>query len=403
MSKNGLLYAPGPAYALPTNGENMTNKIDASASLPTQSPDAGIGDALFNAMNGGETPTQVQTEQHVQEVFKETTSDLEKLMAEDATKEDNTTASEASQAETEEKAPEPTGEDEVETVEFKVKGFKEPVKIPKNWEDPKVQEYINKGIRFDKRMAELARSQKEVEEKLAQVSDYADKADLADKVSAARALMEAGHSEAALQSLLGESTEDMLNSLVEERIKYQNASPEERLKMDLDRKERQRSLREKQDADRIAKLEAQINARSEQVREAEYSGYIEDAKSRYDISQWVQDADEAASLNEMVDAAAMKAIVNLQRKREAEGRENITQRDIRREYATRVKRVLNGLERQSSKNAEEVVSKQAEVAKQNAQVASTKNYQSADPFKEWQKSGQSMTDLLDLIGRGGKI
>ena len=376
----------------------MTNKIDATDAMPSQSGDANLGDALFSAMSG-ETPTQVPTETHVNEVFKDTSSDLENLLAQDSKPDPEPQATESS----EEPSADTDATPEVDEIEFKVKGFKEPVKLPKNWEDPKVQEYINKGIRFDKRMAELAQVQKDLQGKLEQVNDYADKAELADKVAAARSLMESGHSEEALQTLLGESTNDMLESLVEERIKYQNASPEERLKMDLARKERQRSLREKQDADRIAKLEAQINARSEQVREAEYSGYIEDAKSRYDLSQWIQDADEASSLNEMVDAAAMKAIVNLQRRKEANGEPNITQRDIRREYANRVKRVLKGLERQSSSNATEQVSKQAEVAKQNAQVASTKNYEQTDVLKEWEKSGQSMSELVDLLGRGGVL
>jgi hypothetical protein len=362
-----------------------------------ENPD--LGSALHAAINGGEVQQTSQPEAHVSPVDSKnnSTTNLDNL---EFNQPKSGEPSPENNVEADNK--EPITEAEVqELLELKVKGFKEPVKIPKNWEDPKVQEYINKGIRFDKRMQEVARQQKDLENKLQGFHDYETKAEVANKVEAARKLMSEGHSEHALKTILGDSAEDFVNNLVESRLRYRDASPEERLQLDLDRQQQEEKLSRQRDADRIAKLEAQINARSEQVREAEFSGYLEDAKGRYDLGQWVEDADEASALNEMLNSAAMSDIIKLQKQRESAGQENITQRDIRRAYATRAKVLLKHAENRSSKLADQKIAQQTETATANAQVASTKNYAKTDVLSQWKKSGGSMSDLVDMF-RGGR-
>lgn len=378
----------------------MSKSVDATASMPeaTSTSTADLGEMMRATMEGRETSTVSERREVVEsEPHLSSTSDLQSLIDADA---DQTSDSNVSQNSGDVK-PENGSVDE--HLELKVKGYKEPVKISKNWEDPKVQELLNKGLRFDRRMQELAKAQKELQAKLDQQNDYADKVEVAERVQAARALMAEGYSEHALSAILGDSTEDFINSLVEERIQYQNASPEERLRIDLQRKERQRQLSEKQAADRIAKLEAQINARSEQAQEAEFSGYLEGAKSKYDLAQWIDDADTADYWNDMLNTAAMRDIIKLQRQREASGQPNITDRDIRRAYAQHVQRIMKNLNRQSEKIADTKVTEQAEVAKRNAQVASTKNYgQERSILDNWQKSDGSMSSLVDMLRRGGR-
>lgn len=374
----------------------MNTKEDATNSMPESSPDSNAGDALHAMMNGYEAPTVSQHEPVEKETHFSSTTDLEAL-ADSQDGEGQPSDSIIPEVEAEVKP------EAVDELELKVKGFKQPVKVRKDFEDPKVQELLNKGLRFDKRMQELAKAQKDLQTKLTSQNDYADKAEIAERVEAARALMQDGYSEHALGTLLGDSTQEFLDNLVEERIKYQNASPEERLGIDLERKERQRQLSEKQATDKIAKLEAQINARSEQAQETEFSGYIDGAKSKYDLAQWIDDGDTADYWNDVLHTTAMRDIVKLQRQREADGQQNISDRDIRRAYAQHVKRIMSNLNRQSEKIADTKVAQQSEVAAKNAQVASTKNYgQDKNVLSDWQKSGASMSDLVDIMRKGSR-
>ena len=356
------------------------------------------GQSLRDAMNGVTSPSvtsNTERESWEQETSASSTTDLDQLGY------DNDNAGEAEQLNATEPAP---VEDNSPELELKVKGYKDLQKIKLNPNDDNLKQLLNKGMRFEKAMQETAAQRKELQDKLERYQDYEAKAEIADRVQSAKSLLEQGFSEQALTAILGEGSESFIESLVEERIKYQTASPEERLQIDLNRQKRGDQLERQKDADRIAKLEAQINSRSEQVREAEFSGYIEDAKGRYDLSQWIDDADVSESLNDMLHTAAMSDIIKLQRQREAKGETNISQRDIRRAYAERAKKLVSHQERQSSLKADQKVSQQSEVAKQNAQVASTKNYGKTDIMSEWQKSGGRMSDLVDLFNRGkGRI
>lgn len=288
-------------------------------------------------------------------------------------------------------------------VELKVKGYDEPVKVKLDPNDDSLKSLLNKGQRFDKAMQQLAQQRKDLEAKLAGLADYDSKAEIASRVEAAKEYMENGYSDAALNVILGDRAEEFIQTLVEDRIAYQNATPEERLKMDIERQNKNEQLRRKQDEDRIAKLEAQINSRSEEVRQAEFRGYVEDAKSRYDLSQWVEDTDTASDLNDMLHTTAMADIVKLQRQREAKGEPSVTQRDIRRAYATRAKRLVQGYQRQSQETANQTIAEQSQVAKQNAQVASTRNYGSNDALSQWREQGGTMADFVDALSKRGGI
>lgn len=374
----------------------MSNAVDPTNAMPeagTTSVDQ-IGDLMHSMMTGVQSNTVVP-EEHVPDIKLSNTSDLESVIDANETSDSNVPEVNAD-VNTEVSA-------EPDFLELKVKGYKEPVKVPKNFEDPKVLEYLNKGARFDKRIEQLANQQKELQAKLANLSDYESKAELADQVEAAKKLMAEGYSEHALGIVLGDSAQDFLDSLVEERIKYREASPEQRMQMDLERQKRNEQLQRQRDADRIAKLEAQINSRSEQVREAEFSGYIEDAKGRYDLGQWIEDDSVAGSLNDMLHSAAMSDIIKLQRQREARGEENISQRDIRRAYANRAKILINGYRGQAEKTADQKIEEQAQVATKNAQVASTKNYGQADIAEQWKKSGGTMSDLVNMFRQKGSV
>lgn len=361
-----------------------------------------LGAALDAAMNGVSSPSvgeRAAPEAFESDALPKSTTDLEALADKEAA------GAESTETQTGADQTQPGSEEapsEFPEVELKVKGHAEPIKVRLDPNDPKLAEVLNKGHRFEKVMQQTAQQRKDLEAKLSQFQDYEQKAEIADAVAQAKQFMEDGYGDHALRVLLGQSADTFLETMLEERIAYQNASPEDRLKIDIERQKKGEQLRRKQDEDRIAKLEAQINGRSEQAREAEFSGYVEDAKSRYDLSQWIEDGDTAGNLNELVNAAAMADVIKLQRQRELKGENDITQRDIRRAYAQHAKRVIDSFKRQTNEAATETVAQQAKVATRNAQVASTRNYGSNDPLADFQKNGGSMSDLVDAMRRGGK-
>jgi len=219
-------------------------------------------------------------------------------------------------------------------------------------------------------------------------------------VARAQALASEGYREEAMAELLGESSEEYINSIVESRIAYQNASPEERLQLDIEKERKSKSLGERRSAEEIEKLKKQIESRADNVQESEYQGHIESAKDRYDLNQWIDDPSEASSLNDMLHSAALNDVIKLQKRRELNNEPNVTQRDIRRAYATRAKVLLNHTKRQSLEMADKKVEEQSKVAEQSAAVASTKNYkQQSSPITK----GMSMSDIVDKFRRGGGL
>ena len=364
--------------------------IDETNHMPdaASTTDAQLGNALMNQMSGTEG-TAVDREVWTPEPDVRQSSDLESVI--------DANAAPAPELAADGEPVVPTDAVTIDQIELKVKGSKEPIKIPKNWEDPKVQELLNKGARFDVKMREMAQQSKDLEAKIKLTEDYSDKAEIAERVESARRLLENGHKEHALSTIFGENTEAFIQELVNERVAYESASPEKRLQLDLQKQKNNEQLRSQNDTDRIAKLEAQINARSAQVQEAEFTGYLEDANSRYDLNQWVEDADVASNLNEMLRDSAMADIIRIQRSRESKGEANITQRDIRRIYANKAKRLVSNQDSSSSKIADKKVAAQSEVAVANAQVASTRNYGQASIESEWKKNGGSMSELVDLM------
>ena len=381
----------------------MTIPVDPTNSMPASSPSMDLGSALHSAMNGRESPTTLVREEYVPENPTVRTSNMQdiEMANERAASEEPSLEALASQDEAApvESAPVFDGPE----VELKVKGYKDLQKVKLDPNDDSLKSLIGKGMRFDKAMQELSKQKAEVAAQIEKYQDYESKSDVASKVAIAQDLISKGYGEHALRTILGEGTEDFISDLVSARIQYENANPEERLQLDLNREKRNDQLARANDADKIAKLEARLDARSESIQEAEYSGYVEDARGRYDLSQWVDDSDTASGLNDMLHRSAMSDILQLQKQREAQGLGNITQRDIRRAYAQRAKILISGHESQSSKIADSKITAQTEVAAKNAQVASTKNYGQSDVVSDWKKSGGSMSDLVDMMSRGSKI
>ena len=359
----------------------------------TLSANVGTGDlgaAIDQAM--GQVPVANESHDEIEEI-NSTQSDLEMMSSVD---DENNTEDPIEDSTQSDEKPDSVGPE----IELKVKGFKDLQKVKLDPNDENLKGLLNKGIRFEKVMADTAAKRKALEAKLSEQEDYSEKAEVAQRVARAQALASEGYREEAMAELLGESSEEYINSIVESRIAYQNASPEERLQLDIEKERKSKSLGERRSAEEIEKLKKQIESRADNVQESEYQGHIESAKDRYDLNQWIDDPSEASSLNDMLHSAALNDVIKLQKSRELNNEPNVTQRDIRRAYATRAKVLLNHTKRQSLEMADKKVEEQSKVAEQSAAVASTKNYkQQSSPITK----GMSMSDIVDKFRRGGGL
>ena len=364
---------------------NVSEGLDAGA----------LGSAIDQAM--GQTPLEESSPVFDEAVNDKAVSDLDNLGEwdnEDPIDNEPSSEDEINVSE------EPASDDNVPELELKVKGYKEAQKIKLDPNDDNLKSTLNKGLRFEKVMAETAAKRKELESRLAKMEDYEKHSATAKRVETAQSLLEGGYKHEALQEILGDSAQDLIEQLVQEEVDYRSASPEDQLKMDADRERRQSTLAEKRAQDRIKQLEEKLNGRAEEIRESEYQGHFDTAKSKYDLNQWIDDPAEASSLNEMLHTTAMNDVIKLQRKRELAGEPDVTQRDIRRAYAQRAKQIVNHTKRSSSEMADKQVAQQTEAATESAKVASTKNYK---PSKSVSEFNGSMADLVDAFRKGSGI
>src|SRR5210317_804663 len=129
--------------------------------------------------------------------------------------------------------------------------------------------------------------------------------------------MEKGHHDAALRSIMGEEAyNSYLNSKIEEEVSYRNASPEERAQIEAKRQAIARSLEDDERKAEIDRLREELEAQRSSVTEQQYSGYLENARTTYDLGKWIDDSEMAGELNESLQLAANSEIVREQQLRE---------------------------------------------------------------------------------------
>ena len=259
-----------------------------------------------------------------------------------------------------------------------------------------VKQELQKGLAAQQRL-KLAKQIRQENEKLkAQLESLAPSKE-AENLKKARQLMEKGHHDAALRSIMGEEAYSAyLNSKIDEEVKYRNASPEERATIEARRQALARQLEDDERKAEIDRLRQELEAQRSSVTEQQYSGYLEDARSTYDLGKWIDDSEMAGELNESLQLAANSEIVREQQLREraqemGEYAPDVSSKEIRKIYHKHARRLLSFYKKSSDVAATKKIEQQSQQAQAAAQAASTRNYSNQNPLQGW---NGSMEELL---------
>lgn len=249
-------------------------------------------------------------------------------------------------------------------IEFKALGKTH--KVPKPT-DEQLPILLSKAFGADQKMKAADARAKDAEAKLAEANQKLNFSGKAVDIERASRLAKLGHSREAVLELskaLGEEGTKILEAFLEDERAYAKADPSQRLVLDAERKSRAAEIAKLTAEEQIAQHNAKLEADSENARRTQYSGYISDAFTRYDLSQWIENADVANSLNQTLKDASMNALGREQRQREAAGKPDLSQIEIRQIVARQAKLLhgsyANTVKKETSADAVESKSKTAE-------------------------------------------
>jgi predicted transcriptional regulator len=258
----------------------------------------------------------------------------------------------------------------------------------------RLKEELQKGLAAQQKLRQAKKIRQENERLKAQLQKSG--SGNVDTFKKAQALLEKGQQEQALQTLLGrDQLESYLGSRLEEEIRYREADPATRAKIDAERQERARRLEDEERRLEIENLRRQLEEQQTSVTENQYASYFEGARSAYNLGKWIDDSSIATELNDSLQLAANNEIVTEQQRREyrqerGENVPDVGEAEIRKIYHKHAKRLLSFYKKSAEKVADQRIEQQAQNARQAAQVASQKNYASNDPLQNWDGSMASL-------------
>jgi len=364
------------------------SQVDQTANMPSESWDgaAGAYDALNDAVFGGkplDTKALNMDEQDFSPSKQPGATDLDSL---EQVSSDQQQVPQVSKEE-----PKPS------LTKLKVNGKEVEFDLS---DEAKLKEYLQIGMAAQQKLKSAKQIRRENEELKAQLSKLQSSNQNA-QFEKARKLMEQGHKDHALRTLLGEDNySSYLSSKVDEMLEYREADPMRKLEIESKWEQERLKLQEDERLEEIQRLREQLEEQQTNVTTQQYSSYLEGARSAYDLSKWIEDGDMAGELNDSLQTAANAEIVREQEARELaqeQGRmvPDLNEKDIRKIYHKHARRFLKYYKTLSTKVADQQIEQQAQKAQATAQIASERNYQNQDDLlSKWSKSGGSMTDLL---------
>lgn len=288
-------------------------------------------------------------------------------------------------------APAQSGEKEILTVNGKEVEF--------DFSDrDKLKAEIQKGLAAQQKLKQAAQLRKENEALKAKLNQASNE-DLS-SFQKAKKLLEKGYTDHALKSLLGDKGLDQwMRSKIEEEIAYRQADPVERAEIEARRQDMARKYQDDERLEEIQRLKAELEATTTSISEQQYSNYLENARSSYDLGKWIDDSEIASELNDSLILAADSEIIREQQRREraqelGQAVADLSSLEIKKIYHKHALRFLKHYKKSAEKMADQKIEQQSSQAKQTAQIASQRNYAAPNIVEEHMKSNGSMTDLL---------
>lgn len=238
----------------------------------------------------------------------------------------------------------------------------------------RVDELISLGLGSRRAFSERDKLRKLVSNKDKQLTDLTKYKDLWNKIEVARTQSK----ETLYEKVFGEKWTDAVQREVERHLRYQQASPEERLLMEQEtRVSELKRAQEAREAEWRQQQEA-VETKQREIELKEMRSLLMPAFQKYEFSNKVKDPDEAQERNTML---WTQAIRNIKRKY-GETANQQPPRVLEKEFARIASLIAAGDAKQEVK---QIIEEKKKEAKTKAQVASTQNYSGNEQYKKLAK------------------
>ena len=247
---------------------------------------------------------------------------------------------------------------------------------------------FNEAAVYKKKLADL-------ESKYEGFDDVRQKANIIDDV---KRLVEQGHTTQAIKAILGDEGFDSFRKQeIISTIDYENAPPEERYEMDLARKDREKQWEMDKSEKRIQELETRANKQQDQVEFDRIHGLGETYLAKYDLSDYISDADTAQQMNDAMWNLAWDDIKVLK-----EQGVEIAASHVEKAFRRRAHLLRGSLKKSVDERLNKATDAKRETAKTQAQMIARTNYTSAQDSNtsmvDKLKSATSNLDRLKILG-----
>jgi hypothetical protein len=256
--------------------------------------------------------------------------------------------------------------------------------------DPELQKALKLGVGARKWQAERDALRKELE--TFKSGDLTERAQVWDEL---KELRNAGHLEQVARLVLDSQFDALKEQIIQEYRVSEEGTPDEQYAHKMTKTEQAQKWKDDQARKEIEKLRSELDARDDRVREDTLKTRAESMLRKYDMSQYVADANEAHELNSAVWELALTNLMN----QHGESNTDPSTLEVERAFARAAKILRGGRSKVVENRVQAVTEQKREAAREAAKTASTKNYSTsadANKVKDW--DGRSAKSLFASLG-----
>lgn len=289
-----------------------------------------------------------------------------------------------------EESSEESSEEQPEVPEVEVTAFKQKHKFKLDPSDKELQSTLKKGLFAQKLQSQLDKTTAELTALRGQTAEVTERAQVWDEL---RELHSQGHYEEIARLVLDDKFDALRNAIIEEYEISTNGSPDERHALEMARRERDKKWALEQVRKENERLAKELDARDDAVREKALRTHGEAMMRKYDMSQFMDDPNEAQEANDDLWELAWSKLSAL-------GEDvDPTPRQIEQAFAQVARRMRGGRQKVINSRVQEATNRKREQAKIAAKTAATAKYPvkaDDDRLKNW--NGRTAKSFFDTLG-----
>jgi hypothetical protein len=277
-------------------------------------------------------------------------------------------------------------------VEFEIKGAKGVHKFKLDPNDEQLQKTLKMGLGAAKWQRERDEARRELAKLKPDATAATEKAQVWDELER---LAKGGHRDRVARAVLGdEGYAELVKEIVRETIGYEQATPDERARMDQDRARKEREWQDNTHQRQKKSLEDKYQALEDKIETDRLRSLGTAALQRHDFTGYVADKDVANAMNNKLWRLAWSDLEDM-----SDQGQDITPESIQRVFAANAKVLRAGQSKAVNEKVAKVIEDKKVAAKAKAQVVATERYPTSQPdTSSW--DGRSAKSLLRSLVKG---